>query len=408
MIHKLAKILLFFFVAITLTSCSFLWGSKDDDTVDEIFQQGAIDPNLVPQNVGYVPILPFFNGFINPKDVYVGYDEMIYVIDDVGVHVLDQKGTRYAIINIPGATDIIQDRRLHTYIAGRINVVRGGNPYNLPAVYHLINTGAYNYTFADTLIHPDCDDSRSSTSFRGAEDEQVAFTGLTTLADNSLFVSRTGPKNDITSFSRPDNAILTFDANGANTGYVSGLSPTASGLRSSYGISSITSLAGPPQRIFGMSESRNLVIALNGQPQNLEFRVLALNYFDDPDLGPMYQEASGLLDFDTTKAKRFLYEANRFKSPEDVYIAPDALQYGFVVDSGTDSFYQFTNKGYEGVNPPATFTSRKQLITSFGGNGSGPFQFKDPSGVCYFSRMVYIADKGNGRICRYKLSTDIE
>nr|MBP9181087.1 hypothetical protein [Bacteroidia bacterium] len=69
---------------------------------------------------------------------------------------------------------------------------------------------------------------------------------------------------------------------------------------------------------------------------------------------------------------------------------------------------QFTNRGYEGVNAPATYSDRKQIIASFGGNGSGPFQFKDPSGVCYFKRMVYVADKGNGRICRYKLSTDIE
>ena len=162
--------------------------------MDEIFRQGAIDPNLVSQNVGYVPVLPFFQGFVNPTDIYVGYDEMIYVIDDLGVHILDQKGTLNATISIQGATDIVQDRRLHTYIAGRINVIRGGNQYNLPAVYRLIHTGSNNYKIIDTLIHPDCDVSRASTSFRGAEDEQVKFTGLTTLHDNTLFVSRIGPK----------------------------------------------------------------------------------------------------------------------------------------------------------------------------------------------------------------------
>ncbi|MBX7204520.1 MAG: hypothetical protein K1X81_03775 [Bacteroidia bacterium] len=405
---KTSYAFIFLCISCTLTSCNFLWGSKQDDTVDDIFKQGAIDPNLVPQNVGYVPVLPFFQGFVNPTDVYVGYDEMIYVIDDFGVHVLDQKGTSYVTIPIQGATDIIQDRRLHTYIAGRINVIRGGNQYNLPAVFHLIHTGSTNYQIIDTLIHPDCDVSRASTGFRGAEDEQVKFTGLATLHDNTLFVSRTGPKNDITSFSRPDNAILVYDADGNNTSYFAGLSPGSSGLRSSMGISAIASQAAPPQRTVGISTSRDVLITLNDPSTALEFRVLALNYFEDPDLGPSYRESANLLDFDTTKAKRFLYEPFRFKSPEDVYIAPDALQYSFVVDSGTDSFYQFTNKGYEGVNAPATYKDRRQIIASFGGFGSGPFQFKNPSGVCYFKRVVYVADKGNGRICRFKLSTDIE
>ena len=35
-------------------------------------------------------------------------------------------------------------------------------------------------------------------------------------------------------------------------------------------------------------------------------------------------------------------------------------------------------------------------------------EFVDPSGVCYFRRTVFVADKGNGRIIRYQLSTDLE
>ncbi|MFM8493662.1 MAG: hypothetical protein ACKOA7_08000, partial [Bacteroidota bacterium] len=38
----------------------------------------------------------------------------------------------------------------------------------------------------------------------------------------------------------------------------------------------------------------------------------------------------------------------------------------------------------------------------------GPFQFRSPNGVAYFRRVVYVADTGNGRIMRYKLSTDLE
>ena len=131
---------------------------------------------------------------------------------------------------------------------------------------------------------------------------------------------------------------------------------------------------------------------------------------DRPDHGNAEKiaENAALLNFDTSKASRFLYLPNRFITPEDVYIAPDFSGYIFIVDSGTDSLYQFTQKGFEGVNPPATSVEKKQLLASFGGGGSGPFQFIDPSGVCYFEEVVYVADKGNNRICRYKLSTDLE
>src|SRR5687768_351427 len=81
-----------------LQSCTFLFGTKQDETVEEIFEEGSIDPNLVPEQVGYVPILPVWNFFSNPIDVYVGYDEMIYVTDDNGVHILDQKGQQHRTI----------------------------------------------------------------------------------------------------------------------------------------------------------------------------------------------------------------------------------------------------------------------------------------------------------------------
>jgi hypothetical protein len=29
-------------------------------------------------------------------------------------------------------------------------------------------------------------------------------------------------------------------------------------------------------------------------------------------------------------------------------------------------------------------------------------------GICYNRKMIYVADKGNNRICRYKLNTDLE
>jgi hypothetical protein len=398
-----------------ITSCSALFGTKQDDQVEDVLRQGAIDPDLVPQNVGYVPLFPFFTGFNNPVDIFVGYDELIYVVDENGLNILDQKGSRYQIIPIPGATDVTQDRRLHTYVSGRVNLPRGpgGSMVNLAAVYKLENTLTGNYQITDTLIHPDCDFSRSITAFRGADDELVKFTGLATLHDNTLYITRTGPRNDPNSFIVPDNTVLVFDMNGTNLGSARGLTPNSANLRSALGLSSIATFAAPPQRLEGLSRSKSFYITQSDQSMPVEYRVLSIIVQDDPDAGTEYRENASLLSFDLTRGDRFLYEPFRFRKPEDCFVSPDNLQYLFVVDSELDSLFVFNVQGVEGVNAPATYASRKQVIVSFGGPGadgtaSGPFSFRNPSGVCFHRRVIFVADKGNNRICRYILNTDLQ
>ena len=394
-------------MVVFFSSCDFLFGKKEDETVNEIFEQGAIDPDLYPDQVGYVPLLPFWEAIPNPVDVYVGYDEMVYVIDDNGLEIFDQKGTKQRTIPIPEATDVIQDRRLHTFVAGKIDKVIDGVTYHLAAVFHIINASAADQPMIiDTLIQPFCDVSRNNTAFRGAGDEAVTFTGLATTSDNTLYVSRTGPSNSLSSIARPDNTILFFNEEGINTGYSVGLNPVSSSLKSVLNVSSIAGFAAPPQSVSGISTLRDFVL-LQRDPA-AQYKALWIEEVFDPDAGVAYTENASLLNFDTSKASRFLYLPNRFVSPEDVFIAPDFSGYIFIVDSGTDSLYQVTQKGFEGVNPPATSVEKKQILASFGGSGSGPFQFIEPSGVCYFEEVIYVADKGNNRICRYKLSTDLE
>jgi hypothetical protein len=234
----------------------------------------------------------------------------------------------------------------------------------------------------------------------------VKFTGLTTLADNTLLVARTGPTNDLSSSAYPDNTILIFNPKGQLQKNTNGLNPINSSLKSVLGLSSICSFAAPPQAATGASTSQDFLVT-QAAPQ-AEYKALWIKYFSDPDVGSSYIENPDLLNFDKTKAARFLYQSFRFKQPSDICIATDATGYIFIADAGTDSVYQFTRKGYEGVNAPATSTSKKQIIASFGGAGGGPFSFNEPSGVAYFKKILYVADKGNNRICRYKLSTDLE
>lgn len=393
-----------------LSSCDFLLGSKKDSTVDDVLRQGAIDPNVIQQVVGYVPILPIWSGFISPTDVFVGYDELVYVVEsggpNPGLHILDLKGDRQNFIPIPGATKVTQDRRLHTYVLGRVDEERNGEMYNLAAVYVLTQTGTFDPNFIDTLVHPRNDLSRNNTNFRGIFDEQVEFTGIAATHDNEFYLSRRGPTNSLTSTAVPDNAVLIYRSDRSNNGSARGLNPTTSSLRSAVGVSGLTSFLAPPQLVFGMNNTKDFIL-LQSSP-NTEYKALWIRQVDNPETGISFTENATLLNFDTSRAERFLYEGFRFTNPTDICIAPDETGYIFVIDSERDSLYQFSPLGFEGVNPPPASGITKQVISSFGGRGLGPFQFNQPQGVAYFRRVVYVADTGNGRIMRYKLSIDLE
>ncbi len=418
--NKVKKYSFFLIIAVVLfnSACSLV-GDKRNKTADEVFDQGKVDPNLNVSNVGYVPLYPFFNGIRNPLDVFVGYDELIYVIaenDEADINdnellIYDQKGTLSYRLRIPGATDVVQDRRLHTYIAGRAQ--RPNGTELVAAVYRISNLGSGTPIFEDTLIHYLCDESRTTTSFRGPDDVAVQFTGIACLYDNTLYVARTGPTNRTDGFVRPDNGVLVFNPKGENIGFSNGLNPTESSLKSAAGISGLATLVGPPQRLTGINTSKNFFVTLNNRDFNLEYRVLNINVFDDPDAGTQYSENPTFLNFDPTRADRFLYEPNRFLEPYDICVAPDVSGYIFVTDTGKDSVYIFANNGFEGVNPPANINVRRQIIASFGGSGpdgkaSGPFNFVNPTGICYFQRTIFVCDKGNNRICRYRLNTDLQ
>ncbi|HBQ59635.1 MAG TPA: hypothetical protein DD671_08430, partial [Balneolaceae bacterium] len=85
----LAVFLLFVISFAGLYSCDEILGTKGDSTTDEIFEQGRQDPSTIVDEVAYAALVPFWTGFDAPTDVYVGYDELVYVTDAQGVHVLD-------------------------------------------------------------------------------------------------------------------------------------------------------------------------------------------------------------------------------------------------------------------------------------------------------------------------------
>lgn len=414
---------------IFLNGCDAIFNSKQDDTTDEIFEEGRIDPELERID-GYVAIVPFWEGFDQPTDVFVGFDGFVYVTDATGIHALDRADIApRRTIELPGAVSVTQDRLLNLYVAARYDtVITDVDPdieWNLPAVYKIKNlNGAGEIVFQDTLIHPFFDASRPSSAaqqFRldresPINDELVEITSVAALADNSIYISRRGPRNNLNTIDAPDNTILEFSEiieNGVNTQkminirQVRTLNPNTPSLLSAIEVSDINSFIAPPQRD-EFTDDRNFLIAQEATNINIPFRVLQINVRQTPD-GIIFEPNSEFLVRDTTRADGFIYEEFKFERPTGVAFAGDASRFIFVVDADQNKLFQFQANGEEGVNPPLGAADRdKRLIVSFGEQGSGPRQFNNPSGVAYFDEVVYVADKGNNRIARYKLSSDFE
>jgi len=418
--------------ALGFYGCDNIFGTKDNSTTEEIFEEGRIDPTL-EQTDGYAALTPFWGDFDAPTDVYVGFDGFVYVTDAEGVHVLDRADlSPRRTIELPGAVGVTQDRLLNVYVTARYDTVvselpgeRGEQTWNLPAIYKIKNlNGAGEITYVDTLIHPFSDNSRGTTALeqfrldrsRPDNDELVEFTGVGVLRDNNIYVSRRGPRNNLNVIEAPDNTVLEFVQeleNGEKTGKMDNsnqfqaLSPGTPSLTSAINLSDITTFANPPQRdVF--PENRNFLMSQGASNQNIAFRVLQVNVVETPS-GTEFQPNQAFLERDTSSTSGFLYEEGKFEDPAGLAIAGDQTNYIFVIDRAQHKLYQFKPNGEEGIDPPPAAVDRtRNLIVSFGEQGNGPRQFNSPSGVAYFDEIVYVADTGNNRIARYKLTTDFE
>lgn len=415
--------------AIALSSCDAIFGSKSDPITDDIFEQGRQDPNLIVDEVGYAALLPFWSGFDRPTDVYIGYDELVYVTDANGLHVLDRAGREGNFIPFRGAVAVTQDRLLNVYVAARTDtVITAINPnitWDLAAVYKISGANGTGPTrIVQKMVHPFMDASRATTTTqrfrldrsRPDNDELVEITGIAVMANNDIYVSRKGPRNQTGQAVAADNTVLVYsedrDGSGnrmgtmSNTTQIRTMNPNVPSLLSGISMNDITTFVGPPQRE-NMNPTQSFIVAQGDPSLSIPFRVIWVDAVETPD-GIEYRSNGQLLARDTSRAESFLYDEFKFKNPTGLAFSADERGQIFVVDAETDSLYLFQSNGYEGVNPPAGSSVTKAINVSFGGTGNGPRQFNNPSGVAYFQRIVYVADRDNNRIARYRLNTDFE
>lgn len=413
--------------ALVTAGCDALLGGKQDDTTDEIFEAGRQEPTLLNE-VEYVPLFPFFSRggesttLDAPTDVYVGYDELIYVTDSRGLHVLDLAGRPQNFVAIEGgATSVIQDRRLQVYVTARRDTLIGTRTWDLPVVYRYDGLTTGTPRIADMIWHPFDDETRrlnrpapsDAPNFR---DEEVSFTSVAIQPDNRIYVARRGPVNDVTSIFSPHNTILGFTPEGRNNVTVFALNPRTPTLRSSVFPNDVLTFVQPPQRAdFG--EGVDFIVAQSpypngeqvGQRDSLRYGVLSILVEETLDGTEYRQDTDKLVvSDDPDRGDGFLYEEFKFGNPAGMAFAADGTNYLFVVDSQKDSLFVFNNAGVEGVAPPPGSSQTTPFKVSFGGQGDGALQFSSPEGVAYFERTVYVADTGNNRIARFRLNVDFE
>jgi hypothetical protein len=429
MMKRVFSISWYLIIVLLIGSCDQIFNSKNNDDTKEIFDEGRINPTLEKLD-GYAPVQPFWSGFDAPEDVHIGFDEFVYVTDANGLHLLDRGDLSPRItISLDGATAVTQDRLLNVYVSARIDtIIESIDPtitWNLPAIFKIKNmNGAGPLTYVDTLIFPFDDASLSTSAAQNARlnrnssinYERVEITGLSILGDNTLYVTRKGPFNETTQVAAPDNTVLEFSRireNGVltskmiNVRQIRTLNPAIPSLRSGIGLSAISSFVASPQRD-SFTDDRSFLIAQADQNVDIPFRVLWINAVETVD-GLVFQQNSSLLAQDTTQADGFLYDPNKFIKPVDIAYTADDDSYIFVIDQELNKLFQFQTNGQEGVPPPAGAEDQtRQILVSFGEFGAGPKQFNQPSGVAYFDRVVYVADKGNNRISRFKLTSDFE
>jgi len=73
-------------------------------------------------------------------------------------------------------------------------------------------------------------------------------------------------------------------------------------------------------------------------------------------------------------------------------VAVDEYENIFVMDREENQVHKFSRNGVH--------------ILSFGKEGTEENEFKNPKGIAYANKIVYVADTGNNRILRFMLSTD--
>ena len=379
-------------ILILVSGCDGYFGNKTDlDFIEK--------PEFAIRDISYVPIQPALNQFIEPTDIVAGFDELLYVVDKGSQEIvsIDESGRELGRMFVQGITALVQDRQFHLLAVGTKTDTISDKVFDLTCIYRISLQGSLGYgikhgKIINEVVHPFYFKSTFSSS-----DANVVFNHIGILEDNGYYVTRNGSATN--TFSGPDDAILLFNSNDV---FVTPVAVSSNGalfkdyFKKPFGI---TTLVQPPQ-LFARGGNDFLYTSIS--PEG----VIKSQYIEyiESEFGATYEPR--ILVQDTSQADDFLTTPYKFDQPHGLALAGDGTNHIFITDRAKDSLYLFSMNGYEGVKPPAGYSTNRYIVVSFGGSGQGLMNFNKPMGVAYKNKVVFVADSGNGRILRFKLTSD--
>ena len=350
---KHIKIFASIVVLLSIISCNDKFDLTEFDTDD---------PGNITGDTIYVKLNPDWGGFNHPEDIIIGREPLIYVADTDNdqIIMLNLDGQRLSSRSIKHPIAIAQDYRLNLIVCAQFDTL--GQTFS--AVYK-IDLVASNHDLATAPIR------RILPQLADLNRPDRKYTGAAVFYDNTYLVARTGPNNS--NLIDPDNSLLRFVTKNNGTtdsliGRVPLLSPNSTGILSVNNVSSIKSF----NKI-----NYDIVINLIGENS---FKTQWFRYVSSQDFTGYENNLS--------PAESDLMTPGFFVKPEGSEI--DASGNIYVAETSRDSVYKFNSFG--------------DKLIGFG----GPSVFSEPYAVAYFDKVLYVADRGNNRIVRFILSTDVQ
>jgi hypothetical protein len=385
-----------------LAGCDKYFGDKTDLDFIEV-------PTFQPREIAYVPIQPYITNLERPVHITIGFDELIYVVDEDTEEIIafDEALNELGRLRVKGVTSVQQDRQFNLLAIGKIDTTINGVPYELSTIFRIDLLGANGYglgqaKIVNTITHPFYFKNSFSTS-----DAQVTFNAIGVIGNNTnsalnnrYYVSRSGPSPN-NAGQGPDDAVVFFDN---QDNYISPVPVSTSGglfndyFKKPFGL---TSLAQPPQITASNSPDFMFTSLDPGSPIKVQYIE-----FVEAEFGAEFRPV--IYPINDPIADGWLNSPNKFTQPMSITVAGDESRFIFVTDAATDSLYQFTSNGLEGVPPPPASGAVRYTKASFGGTGPGPLEFNEPRGVAYYNEILYVCDAGNHRISRFKLTLDFD
>src|SRR5210317_66209 len=382
-------------LAIMLGSCENYFGNRTDIDFIEI-------PTYEVREISYVPIAPNIHDAQAPVDVYVGYDEFIYVVDSADDQILryDLALNLQGSITVPGVRKVIQNRSFKLLAIGTYDTTITGVDYSLAALYEIDlvdaqNTLSFNNASPEAvLVHPFYFKNSFSSSDAKVKFTDVAIIGSNLPAENnSYYLSRTGYSNNNAGFG-PDYAVLKFTKDHQ---WISSIPVTATGATYSNYFKNPLALQGFTQAPQLTANNSPDFWVLN-QNEDQEIQVQHIQFTEGP-FGALYQPI--FYSTSDPNSTGYLQTPKRFEDPVDLCLAGDGSRFLFVADAGVDSVYQFTSSGLEGVPPPPASAAEFNALASLGGFGK-------VSDIGYYDKILYVADSKNGTVQRFNLTLDFD